>query len=99
MSDPFGPIIWLVDQILFLFLLVLIIRIVLSWLFSFQVVNPRHPLAWQLDYFTRAITDPVMRPIQRILPPMGGIDLSPLVIILVIYVLQMYLGQLAFALR
>lgn len=99
MNDPYYPIFWLVDQVLTLFLIVLVVRIALSWLFAFQVVNPRHPLAWQTDRFTRAVTDPVMRPIQRAIPPIGGMDLSPLVIILLIYVVQMYLAQLYHAIR
>ncbi len=94
MNHPIYPIFWAIDKILTIFLIILFVRIVLSWLFAFQVINPRHPLAWQADRATRAITDPVMTPIQRMLPPMGGMDLSPLVIILVIYVIQMYLWQI-----
>lgn len=99
MSDPYYPIFWAIDQVLVLFLIVLFVRIILSWLFAFQVINPRHPIAWQVNYFATRVTDPVMRPIQRALPPMGGIDLSPFVILIVIYVLQMYLWQLYGAIR
>ena len=99
MQDPYYPIFWAIDQVLMLFLIVLVVRIVLSWLFAFQVINPRHPVAWQADRFTRAVTDPVMRPIARALPPMGGVDLSPLVIFILVYVLQMYLWQLYVAIR
>ena len=67
MQDPYYPIFWAIDQVLMLFLIVLVVRIVLSWLFAFQVINPRHPVAWQADRFTRAVTDPVMRPIARAL--------------------------------
>jgi YggT family protein len=94
MSDPYRPIFWAIDSLLTMFLIVLVVRIMLSWMFAFQVINPRHPAAWQADRFTRAVTDPVMRPIQRALPAMGGIDLSPLVIFIAIFVLQMYLWQL-----
>jgi YggT family protein len=99
MTDPYYPIFWAIDQVLTLFLIVLFVRIILSWLFAFQVINPRHPLAWQVNHFATRITEPVMRPIQRALPPMGGIDLSPFVILIVIYVLQMYLWQLYVAIR
>ena len=98
MNDPYYPIFWAIDQILTLFLIVMMVRIVLSWMFAFQVINPRHPIAWQADRFTRAVTDPVMRPIQRALPQMGGVDLSPLVIFILVYVIQMYLWQLYIAL-
>lgn len=98
MNDPYYPIFWAINALLNFFIVVLVVRIVLSWLFAFQVINPRHPAAWQLDRVAKAITDPVMRPIQRALPPMGGIDLSPLVVFIVIYVIQMYLWQLYAAL-
>lgn len=94
MNNPYYPIFWAIDTVLTLFLIVMVVRIVLSWMFAFEVINPRHPFAWRLDRASKAITDPVMRPIQRALPAMGGIDLSPLVIIIVIYVMQMYLWQL-----
>jgi YggT family protein len=98
MKDPYYPIFWAIDTVLTFFLIVMVVRIALSWLFAFQVINPRHLAAWQLDRASKAITDPVMRPIQRALPAMGGLDLSPLVVFIVIYVLQMYLWQLYAAL-
>lgn len=98
MKDPYYPIFWAVDTVLTLFLIVMVVRIALSWMFAFQVINPRHPFAWQLDRASRAVTDPILKPIQRALPPMGGVDLSPLVVFILIYVLQMYLWQLYAAL-
>ena len=59
-----------------------------------RVAEPGDMASPQKTAFTLAITDPVMRPIQRLLPPMGGVDVSPLVILIAIYVLQMYLWQL-----
>jgi len=88
MQDPYYTIFWAVDTLLTFFLVVMVVRIALSWMFAFQVINPRHPLAWQLDRISKLITDPVMRPIQRAIPPFSGLDLSPLVVFLVIYVLQ-----------
>lgn len=98
MHDPYYPIFWAIDAILNLFLIVLVVRIMLSWMFAFQVINPRHPYAWQADRFAKAVTDPVMRPIQRALPQMGGVDISPIVVFIAIYVIQMYLWQLYVAL-
>lgn len=98
MNDPYYPIFWAIDWILTAFLIVLFVRIALSWLVAFQVINPRNQYVWQIDRFTKAITDPVMRPIQRLIPPLGGMDISPLVILLAIYVIQMYLWQLYIAL-
>ncbi len=94
MNDPYAPIFWAVDTVLLLFMYVLVARIILSWMFAFQVINPRHPVAWRVDHFTRAVTDPIMRPIQRALPAMGGVDLSPIVVFIVIIVVREYLDQL-----
>lgn len=99
MNDPYYPIFWAIDQILTLFLIVMVVRIVLSWLLAFQVVNPRNQFVWQVNRTAQALTDPVMRPVQRVIPPMGGMDVSPIVIFLLIYVIQMYLWQLYLAIR
>lgn len=94
----FGPIIWLVLQILNLFLIVLVVRVVMSWLFAFDVVNPRHPTALNIYDFVERLTEPVLRPIRRFIPPISGIDLSVLAAFLLVYVAQMYIGQLAYIL-
>jgi YggT family protein len=94
----FGPIIWFIEQLLWLFIVVLLIRVVLSWLFALDVVHPRQPAAFQINDFVTRLTDPVLRPIQRIIPPIGGIDLSVLILMLLVYVVLMYLGQLRFVL-
>ena len=62
----------------------IIASVVLSWLVAFDVINLRHPVARQIVMFLDAVTRPILRPIQRILPPLGGFDLSPLVAIVVL---------------
>jgi len=65
-----------------------VISVVASWLVAFGVINTRNMTVYRiLDILNRA-TDPILRPIRRLLPPMGGLDLSPLVVLLIIYVLQ-----------
>ena len=65
-----------------------VISVVASWLVAFGVINTRNMTVYRiLDILNRA-TDPVFRPIRRLIPPMGGLDLSPLVVLLIIYVLQ-----------
>ena len=94
MSGWLYPIFWLLNQIISLFLFVLVVRIVMSWLIAFQVVNLRNNFVRMVNDISYRVTEPVMRPIQRILPPLGGLDLSPIVIFLGAYVLQMYLAQI-----
>jgi YggT family protein len=66
----------------------IIISVVASWLVAFGVINTRNMAVYRLlDILNRA-TDPILRPIRRLIPPMGGLDLSPMVVLLIIYVLQ-----------
>ncbi len=64
-----------------------IIQVVLSWLFLFNVVNPYNPTVRQISYVLNRITEPVLRPIRNILPDLGGIDLSPLIALLIAWYL------------
>lgn len=61
---------------------------IMSWLISFQVLNIRQPLVAQIWYGLQRILEPLYGPIRRILPNMGGIDLSPVVVLIGIFALQ-----------
>jgi YggT family protein len=67
---------------------IVIAHVLTSWLVNFQVLNLRQPLVSQLWYLLNRLTDPLYRPIRRLLPNMGGLDLSPMVVILVIFFLH-----------
>lgn len=67
---------------------IIIAHVVLSWLITFDIVNTRQPIVAQIWYSLNRLTDPVYRPIRRMLPDMGGLDLAPLVAIFGLYVLQ-----------
>ena len=62
----------------------IIISAIVSWLVAFNVINIRHPFAYNLVKFLEAVTRPVLRPFQKIIPPLGGMDISPIFAILVI---------------
>ena len=64
---------------------------VMSWLISFQVLNIRQPFVAQVWYGMNRILEPLYAPIRRILPAMGGLDLSPLVVLIGIYALEIIL--------
>ena len=65
-----------------------VISVVASWLVAFGVINTRNMTVYRiLDVLNRA-TEPVFRPIRRLIPPMGGLDLSPRVVLLIIYLIQ-----------
>jgi len=74
--------------ILDLYIWLLIAAAVLSWLVAFNVVNTRNQVVAMAGDFLYRITEPVLRPIRNILPSFGGIDLSPVVLILLIILLK-----------
>lgn len=66
----------------------LIIQAILSWLVAFNVVNTQNGFVRGVLRFLNRLTEPLLRPIRRMLPDLGGIDLSPMVLILVIILIQ-----------
>lgn len=67
---------------------IIIVHVVLSWLINFDVVNLRQPLVWQIWNALNRITEPVYRPIRRMLPDLGGIDIAPMIVLVGLYALQ-----------
>ena len=79
---------WLIDTVITLYVWLLIASAVLSWLIAFNVVNTRNPIVAQVADFLDRVTEPALRPIRRILPNLGGIDVSPVVVILLIILIK-----------
>lgn len=71
---------------------VLLIMIIMSWLISFNVINTRNQFVEAVWRVLNQLTEPVLRPLRRILPNFSGLDLSPLVAFLVIFFLQSIIG-------
>ncbi len=63
-------------------------HVIMSWLIGFNVLNTRQPLVWQIWNGLERLLEPLYRPIRRILPDLGGLDLTPLVALLVLYALR-----------
>ena len=84
-----------IDLVLQLYIYLIVAAAVLSWLVAFNVVNVRNPVVAAIADFLYRITEPVLRPIRRRMPDMGGIDISPLILILIIiflrYVIALYI--------
>jgi YggT family protein len=83
----------LIDAVIQICIWVFIISAILSWLVAFDVVNRRNPLVNRVGQFLYQVTNPVLRPIRRILPLIGGVDLSPLVVILLLWFIRDLLFQ------
>jgi YggT family protein len=64
---------------------------IMSWLLAFNVLNPRQQLVQQIWQGLSRVLEPIYRPIRSILPPMGGLDLAPLVALIAIYALEIIL--------
>jgi len=78
----------LIGTVIDLYIWLVIIAAVMSWLIAFNVINTYNRFVGMVSYFLHQVTEPALRPIRRILPVMGGIDLSPLVLILLLIFLR-----------
>ena len=83
-----NPFLWLIDTIITLYIWILIASAILSWLVAFNVVNQRNPIVANLGEFLYRITEPALRPIRALLPNLGGIDISPVILIILLLFLQ-----------
>lgn len=77
-----------------IFFWVIIIQVVLSWLIAFDVINAKNPQAQNLIRLITRVTDPVYTPLRKYIPSIGGIDITPIIIIVGIRVLQHLIGQI-----
>jgi YggT family protein len=85
---------WLLDTAISLYVWALIISAVLSLLLAFNVLDTRNRFVWTLADFFYRVTEPALRPIRRWLPNLGGVDLSPLVLILLLSALRILLAEI-----
>jgi YggT family protein len=92
MDDP--PVQFLFGMVLGLYSYVVITNAVLSWLVAFDVVNLRNRLVATVDDTCRRLTDPALAPIRKVIPNLGGVDLSPVALIIGIFMLQKYVVPL-----
>jgi YggT family protein len=77
-----------ISYLLTLYIYILIAAAVMSWLIAFNVVNPRNQIVMMVGEFLYRITEPALRPIRSMLPNLGGIDVSPVILILIIVFIQ-----------
>jgi len=88
-----NALLWLILQIINIYVWLIIIQVVMSWLIAFNVINTNNRFVYMVGDFLYRITEPVMRPIRRILPSLGGIDLSPMVVLLLLFFAQRLLVE------
>ena len=82
---------FLVNALLTLMVWALILNAILSWLVAFDVINLRNRFVYQFARFLDSVTRPMLAPVQRIIPSLGGVDITPIIVILLITGVQRYL--------
>jgi YggT family protein len=93
-----NPFLWLIDTIITIYIWLLIASAVLSWLIAFNVVNTRNPIVSSVGEFLYRVTEPLLRPIRNLLPNLGGIDVSPVILILALLFLERFIFWVYFRL-
>ncbi len=86
----------LISTVIELYVWVLIISAILSWLIAFGIVNRHNAIVASVGRFCAALTEPVLKPIRRVVPLIGGVDLSPLIVILLLWFLRSLLFEYVF---
>ena len=88
-----------IDLVLDIYTWILIGSAVFSWLYAFNVVNSRNQFVASLGNFLFRVTEPVLRPIRRFMPDLGGVDISPIVaLVIIFFIRQLLLNTIAPAL-
>lgn len=78
-------IVFFVHPILSLLIIVVFVRVILSWLISFNVINLHNRFVAAIWDISGRLTEPLIRPIRKLLPPLGGMDFSPIILLLALY--------------
>ena len=77
-----NPFLWLILTILDIYFWIILITVIMSWLIAFNVINGANPYVRQVNYALRRLTEPLLAPIRRFLPDLGGLDISPIVLLI-----------------
>jgi YggT family protein len=83
-----NPFVWLIDTLVTVYIWLLIAQAILSWLLAFGVVNRHNRAVALIGDFLYRVTEPALRPIRNVLPNFGGIDISPIILILLLMFLE-----------
>jgi YggT family protein len=83
----------LIDLALSIYMWIIIAVVILSWLVAFNIINRHNDIVRQVSYGLSRLTEPVLAPIRRMLPNLGGLDISPLIVIIAIWFLRNLLWE------
>ena len=83
----------LISAVIGIYIWVIFIQVTLSWLIAFKVINLQNQFVYSLSNMFYRLTEPILQPIRRYMPNLGGIDISPVVLILLLYLVQNLLHE------
>lgn len=89
-----GPLISILHIAIHLYIWVVIAAAIMSWLIAFGVVNTYNRVVYVINDFLYRVTEPALRPLRRFIPNLGGIDITPVVLILLLYFIEMVLERI-----
>jgi YggT family protein len=98
MMMPVNPILWLVHTVINIYFWIILAMVIMSWLVAFGIVNRSNPYVRQIGYALDRLTEPLLRPIRRFLPDLGGIDVSPIILLLGLQFLGILVDNIFFRL-
>lgn len=79
-----------------IYILIIVVQVIVSWLIAFDVIDARNEQAQNLIALLKKLTDPVYKPLQKYVPPIGGIDITPLIVIIGLQLLLSLLSGVLF---
>ena len=82
------PVIQLILLLLNIYFWIIIAMVVMSWLVAFNIVNPTNNIVRQIRYALYRLTEPLLGPIRRLMPDLGGIDISPVILLIALWFVQ-----------
>lgn len=85
MTFPQSILLYFVAPALSLLIFMIFAQVILSWLLAFNIINLRNPIVSQIHYALEKVLGPIYRPIRNVLPSMGGLDLSPIILLFAVY--------------
>ena len=77
-----NPLLWLIHTVINIYFWIILASVILSWLVAFNIVNRSNQFVRQLGSALERLTEPLLRPIRRFLPDLGGIDISPIILLI-----------------
>lgn len=93
---PVNPILWLVHTVINIYFWIILAMVIMSWLVAFGIVNRSNPYVRQVGYALERLTEPLLRPIRRFLPDLGGIDISPIILLIGLQFLGILIDNIFF---